>query len=167
MAIEIRNMSDIPWTDSGKSGVLSQNLRYDTSAGRYFGAARFEPYSRSGVHRHLGPAVSYMLEGSLSDHDNDVREGQAYINLTGAVHDVSASNAIWRRRQGVKPAPRFKWHSQAAAIKASLMLGAVWRAPGQGPKGLAREPGAAAKAPSGPDLSATTFKSRSRFAPTP
>jgi quercetin dioxygenase-like cupin family protein len=88
MAIEIRNMSDIPWTDSGKSGVLSQNLRYDTSAGRYFGAARFEPYSRSGVHRHLGPAVSYMLEGSLSDHDNDVREGQAYINLTGAVHDV-------------------------------------------------------------------------------
>ena len=38
------------------------------------------------------------------------------------------------------------------------MLGAVWRAPGQGPKGLALEPGAAAKAPSGPDLSATTFK---------
>lgn len=29
-----------------------------------------------------------MLEGALSDHDNDVREGQAYINLTGAVHDV-------------------------------------------------------------------------------
>lgn len=88
MTIDIKNMSDLPWVDSGKDGVLSQILRYDTTEGRFFGAARFEPMSRSGVHRHLGPAVSYMLEGSLSDHDNDVREGQAYINLTGAVHDV-------------------------------------------------------------------------------
>ena len=88
MSVTIQNMSDLPWVDSGKTGVLSQSLRYDTSDGRFFGAARFEPFSRSGVHRHLGPAVSYMLEGSLSDHDNDVREGQAYINLTGAVHDV-------------------------------------------------------------------------------
>jgi quercetin dioxygenase-like cupin family protein len=88
MTIQIQNMGDMPWTDSGKDGVLSQVLRYDTESGRFFGAARFEPMSRSGVHRHLGPAVSYMLEGSLSDHDNEVREGQAYINLTGAVHDV-------------------------------------------------------------------------------
>ncbi len=88
MSIKIDNMSDLPWTDSGRDGVVSQNLRYDTDTGRYFGAARFEPMARSGVHRHLGPAVSYMLEGALSDHDNDVREGQAFINLTGAVHDV-------------------------------------------------------------------------------
>jgi hypothetical protein len=86
--VDIKNMSDIPWTASGKDGVSQQEIRYDTSTGRYFGAARFEPMSRSGVHRHLGPAVSYMLEGALSDHDNEVREGQAYINLTGAVHDV-------------------------------------------------------------------------------
>ena len=88
MTLQIKNMGDLPWTDSGKDGVLSQILRYDTENGRFFGAARFEPMSRSGVHRHLGPAVSYMLEGSLSDHDNEVREGQAYVNLTGAVHDV-------------------------------------------------------------------------------
>lgn len=88
MTIDIKNMGDLAWTDSGKDGVRSQILRYDTDGGRFFGAACFEPMSRSGVHRHLGPAVSYMLEGSLSDHDNEVREGQAYINLTGAVHDV-------------------------------------------------------------------------------
>ncbi|MBT6273666.1 MAG: hypothetical protein HOI95_05975 [Chromatiales bacterium] len=88
MSISIKSMSELPWVASGKDGVLSQILRYDTDNGRFFGAARFEPMSRSGVHRHLGPAVSYMLEGSLSDHDNDVHAGQAYINLTGAVHDV-------------------------------------------------------------------------------
>ena len=62
-----RHMSDLPWTGSVATVSWSES-RYDTDTGRYFGAARFEPMARP--HR-LGPAVGYMLEGALSDHDND------------------------------------------------------------------------------------------------
>lgn len=84
----IIRMDDIPWTDSGARGVAQQELRYDTRNGHYFGAAKFKPLARSGIHRHVGPAVSYMVYGALFDHDSEVREGQAYINFSGAVHNV-------------------------------------------------------------------------------
>jgi alkylated DNA nucleotide flippase Atl1 len=86
--IRIVRMDDIPWTDSGARKVAQQELRYDTASGHYFGAAKFMPLARSGIHRHVGPAVSYMIYGALFDHDSEVREGQAYINFSGAVHNV-------------------------------------------------------------------------------
>lgn len=86
--IRIARMDDIPWTDSGARRVAQQELRYDTVNGHYFGAAKFMPLARSGIHRHVGPAVSYMVYGALFDHDSEVREGQAYINFSGAVHNV-------------------------------------------------------------------------------
>lgn len=87
-AISIVRMDDVPWTGSGLNGVVQQEIRYDTVEGHYFGAAKFSPLARSGIHRHVGPAVSYMIYGALYDHDSEVRAGQAYINLSGAVHDV-------------------------------------------------------------------------------
>jgi hypothetical protein len=54
---------------------------------------RFEPLSRSGVHRHLGPTASYMLSGSLMDHVTRMTGGHAVMNFTGAVHDVICYDA--------------------------------------------------------------------------
>ncbi len=87
-AIRIARMDALPWTATGRPGVSQQEIRYDRENGRYFGAARFDPMSRSGMHRHLGPVGSYFLAGSVVDHHSEVVGGQALINLTGAVHDV-------------------------------------------------------------------------------
>ena len=86
--IRIESMADVPWKKSGQPGVMQQDIRCDTANARYFGAARFEPMSRSGTHRHLGPATAYMLSGGLVDHHSEALAGQALVNVTGAVHDV-------------------------------------------------------------------------------
>jgi quercetin dioxygenase-like cupin family protein len=91
--IAVHDMSATQWSPSGPSGIWQQNIRSDRSAGRWFGGVRFEPLSRSGIHRHLGPAASFMLSGSLVDHATRMAGGQAVINLTGAVHDVICYNA--------------------------------------------------------------------------
>jgi hypothetical protein len=91
--IAVHDMAAIEWVPSGPAGVWQQNIRNDPGAGRWFGGVRFEPLSRSGVHRHLGPVGSYMLSGSLVDHVTRMTGGQAVINLTGAVHDVICYDA--------------------------------------------------------------------------
>jgi hypothetical protein len=91
--IAVFDMAATEWVASGPAGVSQQTIRSDPAAGRWFGGVRFAPLSRSGVHRHLGPAGSFMLSGSLTDHVTRVRGGQALINLTGAVHDVICYDA--------------------------------------------------------------------------
>jgi hypothetical protein len=91
--IAVYDMAATQWSPSGPTGIWQQNIRSDRGAGRWFGGVRFEPLSRSGVHRHLGPAASFMLSGSLVDHATRMVGGQAVINLTGAVHDVICYDA--------------------------------------------------------------------------
>jgi quercetin dioxygenase-like cupin family protein len=91
--VAVHDMAAAEWVPSGPRGIWQQNIRSDPANGRWFGGVRFEPLSRSGVHRHLGPAASYMLSGSLVDHVTRMSTGQALINLTGAVHDVICYDA--------------------------------------------------------------------------
>jgi hypothetical protein len=91
--VAVHDMAATEWVPSGPPGIWQQNIRSDRAAGRWFGGVRFEPLSRSGVHRHLGPAASVMLSGSLVDHVTRMTGGQAVINLTGAVHDVICYDA--------------------------------------------------------------------------
>lgn len=86
--VSVYDMAAVKWRESGPTGVWQQDIRSDRGLGRYFGGVRFAPLARSGVHRHLGPAASYMLSGSLVDHASHAVAGQAFINMTGAVHDV-------------------------------------------------------------------------------
>lgn len=88
--IVVKHMEELPWKNTGKPGVQYQEMRYDTDSGRYFGIARFEPGSRSGAHRHIGPGATYMLAGRLTDHHSEAAAGDVLINLDGAVHDVVA-----------------------------------------------------------------------------
>ena len=91
--VSVYDMAATEWVPSGPPGIWQQNIRSGPDAGRWFGGVRFEPLSRSGVHRHLGPAASYILSGSLMDHVTRMSGGQALINLTGAVHDVICYDA--------------------------------------------------------------------------
>lgn len=92
-------LDEMPWRGLGRDGVKDKAVREDRATGLYLGVIAFEPLSRSGLHQHLGTALSYFLAGSLSDYQGSASEGMAGINLAGATHDaVSYPGALLASR---------------------------------------------------------------------
>jgi hypothetical protein len=81
-------LDDAPWRDLGREGVRDKAVRRDPATGYYLGVISFAPLSRSGLHQHLGTALSYFLAGALADYQGSASEGMAGINLAGATHDA-------------------------------------------------------------------------------
>jgi hypothetical protein len=78
------------WLAAARPGLWSRPLYADAEQGRFFGWIRFEAMAATGLHRHLGPASSYFVEGGLHDFQGEVVAGQMGINLDGATHDAIA-----------------------------------------------------------------------------
>jgi hypothetical protein len=92
-------LDDRQWRDLGRPGVRDKAVREERDTGLYLGVIAFEPWSRSGLHQHLGTALSYFLAGSLVDYQGSASEGMAGINLAGATHDaVSYAGALLASR---------------------------------------------------------------------
>ncbi|HEY7609907.1 MAG TPA: hypothetical protein VIF14_11800 [Alphaproteobacteria bacterium] len=81
-------LDELPWRELGRPGVKDKSVRRERETGNYLGLIAFEPLSRSGLHQHLGTALSYFLAGSLTDYQGSASEGMAGINLAGATHDA-------------------------------------------------------------------------------
>jgi hypothetical protein len=81
-------VDELPWRELGRPGVKDKAVREERDTGLYLGVIAFEPMSRSGLHQHLGTALSYFLAGSLADYQGSASEGMAGINLAGATHDA-------------------------------------------------------------------------------
>lgn len=93
--VYVSALDEMPWRALGRSGVKDKAVRMERETGLYLGVIAFEPMSRSGLHQHLGTALSYFLAGSLSDYQGSASEGMAGINLAGATHDaVSYPGAV-------------------------------------------------------------------------
>lgn len=88
--VSVHALDGMPWRELGRPGVKDKSVRADRATGHYLGVIAFEPMSRSGLHQHLGTALSYFLAGSLSDYQGSASEGMAGINLAGATHDAVA-----------------------------------------------------------------------------
>ncbi|MCW5771563.1 MAG: hypothetical protein KIT16_08015 [Rhodospirillaceae bacterium] len=86
--VSVHALDDAPWRELGRKGVKDKSVRRDAATGHYLGVIAFEPMSRSGLHQHLGTALSYFLAGSLCDYQGSASEGMAGINLAGATHDA-------------------------------------------------------------------------------
>jgi hypothetical protein len=86
--VSVHALDDMPWQALGRPGVKDKAVRRDSATGNYLGVISFEPMSRSGLHQHLGTALSYFLAGSLCDYQGTASEGMAGINLAGATHDA-------------------------------------------------------------------------------
>jgi hypothetical protein len=87
------DMLAAPWVEAGRTGLKQKRVRADGAAGLYLGLIGFEPLARSGLHQHLGTALSYFLDGSLMDYGGPAQKGDAGINLAGATHDAIAYGA--------------------------------------------------------------------------
>ena len=86
------DMMDLAWQAMPRAGLYQKLVREDREAGRYLGLIAFDPFARTGLHQHLGTAISYFLDGSLHDYDSEAVRGQAGINVKGATHDAFAYN---------------------------------------------------------------------------
>ena len=82
------DMLQAPWSEAGRPGFYHKAVRGDRERGLFLGLLSFDPLTRTGVHQHLGVAVSYFLDGSLTDYWGAAVAGQAGINLKGATHDA-------------------------------------------------------------------------------
>lgn len=87
-SVSTYDMATVPWQDAGKAGIRQKIVHANHARGRYLGLIGFEPLSQTGLHQHLGTALSYFLQGSLTDYMGSATVGQAGINLKGATHDA-------------------------------------------------------------------------------
>jgi hypothetical protein len=89
------DMESLPWRETARGTAREKAVRRHDEAGLFLGLIAFDPLTRSGVHQHLGTAMSYFLAGSLTDYQGTASEGQVGINLAGATHDaVSYAGAL-------------------------------------------------------------------------
>jgi hypothetical protein len=92
-------LDEMRWRELGRPDVRDKAVREDLATGLYLGVIAFDPMSRSGLHQHLGTALSYFLSGALSDYQGSASEGMAGINLAGATHDaISYTGAMLASR---------------------------------------------------------------------
>jgi hypothetical protein len=88
--VHVCDANDLKWQTAGKSGLALKPVREDRERGQFLGLVAFEPFSRSGLHQHLGVATSFVLDGGLTDYFSAVVLHDAGINLKGATHDAIA-----------------------------------------------------------------------------
>ena len=86
--VAVFDLDAMPWTPLGRPGIREKRVRTEPSTGVTLGLVAFDAFARSGVHRHLAPALSYFLSGSLTDYQGTAGQGMAGINLAGATHDA-------------------------------------------------------------------------------
>jgi hypothetical protein len=91
--VYIYDFNEIAWVNPGKTGLGLKPIRRDDVKGEFLGLLSFEPMTSSGVHQHLGTAISYVLTGGLSDYAGEARAGQAGINFDGSTHDAISYHA--------------------------------------------------------------------------
>ncbi|WP_417518779.1 cupin domain-containing protein [Minwuia sp.] len=82
--------ADLDWVDSNKPGTQLAGVRMDKEAGLFLGYLSFERFAQTGLHHHLGPASSYVMQGALTDYQGPTVAGQCGINLKGATHNAIA-----------------------------------------------------------------------------
>lgn len=78
------------WSKNDRPGLWNKPLYAHSDTGSFFGWIRFDAMATTGVHQHLGPAYSFILQGALHDFQGSVEVGQMGINLSPATHEAIA-----------------------------------------------------------------------------
>jgi ChrR-like protein with cupin domain len=86
--IQIQDMAELDWTNIGKPGLFHKGLRIDYQTGEFLGLFRFDANARSGIHRHVDIAISYILCGTVTDYVDTFRQGDIGVNPPGDTHDA-------------------------------------------------------------------------------
>jgi hypothetical protein len=89
-AIHLADASSLAWQSTAEPGLRLKPVRHDDERGHFIGLVEFAPMARSGLHQHTDVAISFVLDGGLTDYHGHLGLHQAGINLRGATHDAVA-----------------------------------------------------------------------------
>ncbi len=76
---------ELPWQELGP-GIRCKVLYRDEAAGSATVLFHFAPGAQAPPHEHMGLEQTYIIAGSLSDHDGTVYAGELAIREAGSVH---------------------------------------------------------------------------------
>lgn len=77
----------LPWQDLGP-GIRCKVLYRDEASGAATVLFHFAPGAQAPAHEHMGLEQTYIIDGSLSDHDGTVHAGELAIRDAGSVHQA-------------------------------------------------------------------------------
>jgi hypothetical protein len=118
--------AQLAWVETPEPGLRLKPVRYDDERGLFFGLVGFAPMTRSGLHQHQDVAISFVIDGGLTDYHGGLALHEAGINLRGATHDAIAyqNTVLVARLQGpvIYPPER----GELSGLHAGSRHGAVW-----------------------------------------
>lgn len=82
----------MPWQDAPHAGIKMKLLWQDPESGASTILFKFAPGAKTPLHEHMGLEQTFVLEGSLVDHDGEVVAGNYAVRAAGSVHQAHAPN---------------------------------------------------------------------------
>lgn len=87
---KIVNVNDMPWQDATTPGIKFKVLYRDEKTGASTLLLKFEPGARTPLHQHTGLEQTFVLQGSLSDHDGTISAGNFVWRQAGSIHQAQS-----------------------------------------------------------------------------
>jgi anti-sigma factor ChrR (cupin superfamily) len=86
------DVESLPWTPTETEGIDMKVLMKDEANGRWTALIRWQPGASLPLHEHTDIEQSYILEGSLSDHEGEATAGQFVWRPVGSRHRAHSTN---------------------------------------------------------------------------
>ena len=86
----IVNVNDMPWQDATTAGIKFQVLYRDETTGAQTLLLKFEPGAKTPLHQHTGLEQTFVLQGSMSDHDGTISAGNFVWRQAGSIHQAQS-----------------------------------------------------------------------------
>ena len=87
---KIVNVNDMPWQDATTPGIKFKVLYRDATTGAQTLLLKFEPGAKTPLHQHTGLEQTFVLQGSMSDHDGTISAGNFVWRQAGSVHQAQS-----------------------------------------------------------------------------
>ena len=85
---KIVNVNDMPWQEARTPGIKFKVLYRDEATGASTMLLKFEPGAKTPLHEHTGLEQTFVIEGSLTDHDGTIAAGNFVWRQAGSVHQA-------------------------------------------------------------------------------
>ena len=85
---KIVNVNDMPWQDAKTPGIQFKVLYRDEKTGASTLLLKFAPGAETPLHEHMGLEQTFVIDGSMHDHDGTVAAGNFAWRQAGSVHQA-------------------------------------------------------------------------------
>ncbi len=92
MASRYVDVAELPWVETKYPGVKLKILLENKETGLFTALFHWVPGAKLPLHEHVGIEQTYVLEGSLKDHDGECTVGNFVWRPAGSRHEVVAPN---------------------------------------------------------------------------